>query len=174
MAHHPDPDDPAVQDRNWAELLQELRVTQTGVQLLAGFLLTVPFSNRFGVLDGLARGVYLAVFCGALLSTALLVAPVAFHRVLFRRRQRRWLIETANVCARAGLGTLALTTCGILFLVVDTVLSRPAALGFAVAAVLCFALLWLVLPVVAAGPSDDELREARATRPADAEEGRRR
>ena len=149
MADGPDPDDPDVQDRNWAELLQELRVTQTGVQLLAGFLLTVPFTNRFGLLDGLARGVYLAVFCGALLSTALLIAPVAFHRVLFRERRRRWLIETAHRCARAGLATLALTTSGILFLVVDVVTGRTWAAVAALLAVLVFGGLWFVVPMTA-------------------------
>ena len=149
MDHHPDPDDPDVQDRNWAELLQELRVTQTGVQLLSGFLLTVPFSDRFDSLDTLQRTTYLLVFSGSIVATALLIAPVAFHRVLFRRRRRRWLVEAANTCARIGLAVLALTTCGILFLVVDLVLGRAAGwvvLGIAAAA---FAVLWLGLPVIA-------------------------
>lgn len=146
MAERPDPDDPETQDRNWAELLQELRVTQTGVQLLSGFLLTVPFSNRFPLLDGLERATYVAVFTGSILATVLLIAPVAFHRVLFRRRRRRWLVEAANLCARAGLAVLALTVCGILFLVIDLVVARSAAwaaLGVACAA---FVLLWWALP----------------------------
>ncbi|HWU20845.1 MAG TPA: DUF6328 family protein [Nocardioides sp.] len=146
MRAEPDPDDPDVQDRNWGELLQELRVTQTGVQVLSAFLMTVPFTNRFDTLDHTERTAYLLVFTCSIVSTALLVAPVAFHRVLFRRRRRRWLIEAAHVCARLGLATLAVTTSGIFFIVVDLVVSRTAgwiALGIAGAA---FGLLWLVLP----------------------------
>lgn len=146
MANDPDPNDPDVQDRNWAELLQELRVTQTGVQVLSGFLLTVPFSSRFASLDGTQRAAYLLVFTSALLATALLVAPVAFHRVLFRRRRRRWLIDAAHVCARAGLTALALTTCGIFFLVVDLVGSRAAAWAALISSGATFGLLWFVLP----------------------------
>ena len=74
--------------RNWNELLQELRVTQTGVQILTGFLLTVPFSNRFEDLTAFQRDVYLAVLAGSVLTTGLVVAPVAMHRVLFRQRRR--------------------------------------------------------------------------------------
>lgn len=146
MATTPDPNDPSVQDRNWTELLQELRVTQTGVQLLSGFLLTVPFSSRFPELDGVERTAYVLAFAGSILATALLVAPVAFHRVLFRRGRRRWLIEAANICARAGLSSLALTTSGIFFLVIDLVVSRPAAWAALAAAGAVFTALWLVLP----------------------------
>ncbi|GAB3866888.1 hypothetical protein GCM10028801_39730 [Nocardioides maradonensis] len=146
MSSAPDPDDPRVQDRNWNELLQELRVTQTGVQVLSAFLMTVPFSSRFGALDSTERAAYLAVFTCSVISTALLVAPVAFHRVLFRRRRRRWLIEAAHVCARAGLAMLALTTSGIFFLVVDLVASRTAGLAALAVAGAAFTLLWLVLP----------------------------
>ena len=105
--------------RNLNEILQELRVTQTGSQILAGFLLTVPFSNRFDQLtDGQVR-IYLGVLCGAVLATGFLVAPVAFHRVLFRRDARRWIVESANQAARTGLALLALTSAGVLFLVFD-------------------------------------------------------
>lgn len=146
----PDPNDPETLDRNVNELLQELRVTQTGVQLLSGFLLTVPFTERFSELDGVQTRVYVAAFCGSVLATVLLVAPVAFHRVLFRRRQRRWIVEAANWCALGGLSMLALTTGGILFLVLDVVGPRSAA---AVAVSVCltlFVLVWLVLPLVGA------------------------
>ena len=67
-------------NRNWDELLQELRVVQTGVQILTGFLLTVPFSSRFGDLDRLQVDAYLAVLCGSVLTTGFVIAPVAFHR----------------------------------------------------------------------------------------------
>ncbi len=76
-------------DRNWAELLQELRVMQMGVQILTGFLLTLPFQQRFGDLDTFQTDVYLALVALAVLSTGLFVTPVSLHRTLFRRTARR-------------------------------------------------------------------------------------
>ena len=71
-------------DRNWSGLLQELRVAQTGVQLLTGFLLTLPFQQRFTQLDGVMRTVYLVTVACSIGATVLLVAPVSMHRLLFR------------------------------------------------------------------------------------------
>ena len=90
-------------DRNWASLLQELRVVQTGVQLLTGFLLTLPFQQRFDILADDMQRVYLATVSVAVLSTALLIAPVGMHRLLFRRHQLAALVSAAHVCAYAGL-----------------------------------------------------------------------
>lgn len=143
----PDPDDPDTLDRNLAELLQELRVTQTGVQILTGFLLTVPFSSRFEQLDHLQRTSYLIVISGAVLTTGLVVAPAAFHRVLFRHGQRRWLVEAANICARAGLTMMALTSAGVLFLVFDVVLGTTAGVLAGLAALVFFAGAWLIPPL---------------------------
>lgn len=143
----PDPDDPEVLNRNWTELLQELRVTQTGVQLLSAFLLTVPFTDRFKLLDPTQRHAYVLCFSGSVLATAFLVAPAAFHRILFRRRQRRWIVEAAHICATVGLAILALTTSGIIFLVFDVVGPRPLALAALAAAVTVFGGLWLALPL---------------------------
>lgn len=139
--------DPRRLDRNWNELLQELRVTQTGVQLLSGFLLTVPFSDRFSDLDAVQHTTFLVVFAGSVLATALLVAPVAFHRVLFRQHRRRWLVDAANLCARAGLAVLAITTSGALFLVFDLLVRRELAAGAGALAAGLFAGLWLILPL---------------------------
>ena len=135
--------------RNMNELLQELRVTQTGVQILTGFLLTVPFTDRFPDLDGLQRTTYLTVLCGSILTTALVVAPVAFHRLLFRRRMRRWLVEAANIAARAGLTMLALTSSGAVFLVFDVVTTRTGAFVALGAGILLFLTLWVVPPLFA-------------------------
>ena len=99
--------------RNWDELLQEIRVTQTGVQILTGFLLTVPFSNRFDDLTAFQKDVYLAVLAGSVLTTGLVVAPVAMHRVLFRQRRRELLVEWGNRFAMSGLALLALTLSGV-------------------------------------------------------------
>jgi hypothetical protein len=152
-AHHPttDGDDEETNaerlDRNWNELLQELRVTQTGVQVLTGFLLTVPFSNRFGDLTQLQRTAYLTVLTGSILATALIVSPAALHRVLFRHGQRAWLVETANRLARAGLGMVALTTTGVAFLVFDVVVGVAAGIVAGLVALAVFVVLWVALPI---------------------------
>jgi hypothetical protein len=143
---HPSPHDPETIDRNWGELLQELRVTETGVQILTGFLLTVPFSNRFSDLDSLQRHAFLVVLCGSVLTTALVVAPAAFHRILFRHRARPWLVEAANRCARAGLVLMAATISGVLFLVFDVVAGRTAGTVAMAVALLTFVTLWWAIP----------------------------
>jgi hypothetical protein len=133
--------------RNLNELLQELRVTQTGVQILTGFLLTLPFSQRFGALDHVQRMAYLAILSGSVLATGLIIAPVAFHRVLFRHGQRPWLVRAANRAALAGLVSLALTTSGVVWLVFDLVVDRTLASVAGVVSLLFFGLLWAAVPL---------------------------
>ncbi|HET8602513.1 MAG TPA: DUF6328 family protein [Marmoricola sp.] len=133
--------------RNWGELLQELRVTQTGIQVLTGFLLTVPFSSRFSDLTQLQTTAYLVVLSGAVLSTALMMSPAAFHRVLFRHGDKPWLVDTANQMARAGLAVVALTTGGVLFLAFDVVINIVAGVLAGVLVVIVFALLWVGIPL---------------------------
>ncbi len=133
--------------RNLNELLQELRVTQTGVQILTGFLLTLPFTTRFSSLDQVQRTSYLAVLCGSVLATGLIIAPVAFHRVLFRHGERPWLVEAANWAARAGLVSLALTTSGVVWLVFDLVTNRTLATVAGVLSLVFFGTLWAVVPL---------------------------
>ncbi|HEX2893248.1 MAG TPA: DUF6328 family protein [Marmoricola sp.] len=145
-----------VLDRNWNELLQELRVAQTGTQILTGFLLTLPFSNRFAELDHDQERLYLAVLIGSVVATGLNVAPVAYHRILFRRRKRRWLVAAANLAARAALVMLALDSAGVVLLVFDVVVGRTPAVVAGVA-VLGFLLgLWGVVPLAARGASPRE------------------
>ena len=136
--------------RRWNEMLQELRVAQTGVQVLTGFLLTVPFSQRFGDLDDVQRTAYLVVVSSSILAAGLLIAPVAFHRVLFGRHEKEWLVEAANVSARAGLTALGVTMSGVVFLVFDVVLDRTASIIATSTTVVVLAALWLVLPLVGA------------------------
>lgn len=136
-------------ERNWNELLQELRVTQTGVQILTGFLLTLPFSPRFAELDGTQKTIYLALIMGSVATTGLIVAPVAFHRLLFRRRQKPWLVSAADVTAKLGLACLAMTTSGVILLVFDVVTSGTVAVTAAAATLACLVLLWAGTPLVA-------------------------
>lgn len=133
--------------RNWDELLQEIRVTQTGVQILTGFLLTVPFSQRFESLDELQRTVYLCVLASSVLTTGLVVAPAAFHRVLFRHRARDWLVHAADRSASLGLVMVAVTVSGVLFLAFDIVAGNLAAAIAFVATITFFSLLWWAAPV---------------------------
>jgi len=140
--------------RNLNELLQELRVTQTGIQILTGFLLTLPFSQRFKDIDSLQRAAFLAILTGSVIATGLVTSPVAFHRVLFRHGQRPWLVEAANRAARAGLAFLALTTSGVVWLVFDLVTNRTAASVAGLLSLVFFASLWAVVPLRA--PHSDE------------------
>lgn len=133
-------------DRNWNELLQELRVTQTGAQLLTGFLLTIPFQQRFATLDHYQTRLYLVLVVLAVLAVALIVTPVSLHRTLFRRRLKSELVSAGSWLARAGLVVLALALAGVATLLFDVVVSRVAgwtAGGLALAVMIG---LWWVLP----------------------------
>jgi hypothetical protein len=134
-------------DRNWADLLQELRVGQTGVQLLTGFLLTLPFQQRFTHLDYASRIVYLVTVGFAVGATAALIAPVSIHRLLFRRHARRSLVSISHRCALAGLAMLGVAVCGAVYVITALVLRDLAGgIGAGIAAAV-FLALWLALPL---------------------------
>ncbi|WP_078284665.1 DUF6328 family protein [Mycobacteroides chelonae] len=135
-------------DRNWASLLQELRVLETGVQLLTGLLLTLPFQQRFIVLDHPMRLVYLATVACSVVSTVLLVAPVGMHRVLFRRHRLAVLVAAAHRLAFAGLLSLGLAMVGVTDIVFDTVSGRRAGIASGAVALVAFSFCWLVLPLI--------------------------
>jgi O-antigen/teichoic acid export membrane protein len=134
-------------DRNVMELLNELRVAGIGVQVLFGFLLSLPFTSRFARLDPAQRGVYLATVTFTTLSIALLVAPVAYHRLLFRRHEKESLVRVTNVLAIAGLVTVGLAVSCAVLLVVSFVAPGAPAVVITAIAVLAFAGLWFVLPL---------------------------
>ncbi len=134
-------------DRNWSILLQELRVTQTGVQLLTGLLLTLPFQQRFTLLSDTMRIVYLVTVACSLASTVLLVAPVGMHRVLFRRHRLDTLVATAHRCALSGLLLLGTALVGVTIVIFSTV-AGPAA-GWIAGSFFAagFAYLWISVPL---------------------------
>lgn len=134
-------------DRNWADLLQELRVAQTGVQLLTGLLLTVPFQQRFPTLPGHAQAVYLVTTALSVAATGLLIAPVGMHRLLFRRHARQVLVSVGQGCAVGGLGLLGLAVTGVVLLIFDTVAGTAAGVAAAGCAFVLFAGLWGVMPL---------------------------
>jgi hypothetical protein len=135
-------------DRNWDDLLQELRVAQTGVQLLTGLLLTVPFQARFDRLEQQEIVVYLVTFGLAVLASGLLITPVVLHRVLFRQHARRTLVSAGQRFALAGFAALALAVVGVCALIFDVVVGIAAGVAAAVVAFVVFALLWAAVPVL--------------------------
>jgi heme exporter protein D len=135
-------------DRNFIELLQELRVAQTGVQILFAFLLTLPFTNRFGDISSLDKAVYVITLVASATATALLIAPVSDHRQVFREGHKPQLVRTASMLAQAGLAVLLVAMIGAVFLVLDVVAGLGWAVGLGVAITLLFLALWYVLPKV--------------------------
>jgi hypothetical protein len=134
-------------DRNWSDLLQELRVVQTGVQLLTGFLLTLPFQQRFTRLDDSSKDAYLATVAAAVIATAALVAPVSIHRLLFRRHARESMVGISHRCALVGLLMLGLAVCGVVNVITALVLTdRAAAIATSLTAVI-FLSAWVLLPI---------------------------
>jgi putative flippase GtrA len=134
-------------DRNLAELLQELRVAGLGVQVLFGFLLSLPFTMRFTLLSHAQRQLYLASLVLAALSTALLLAPVAYHRLVFRQQQKERLIRAANVMAICGLVSVGLAISAAVLLVTGFVDGGLPAVLVTALIVCLFSGLWFVLPL---------------------------
>jgi hypothetical protein len=134
-------------DRNYAELLQEIRVAQTGVQLLLAFLLTLAFTPRFAALTAFQRHVYVTSLILGSAATALLIAPAPFHRMVFRRRLRTHLVRAGSLFALCGLALLMFSLTSALLLVLDVTLgTRPA--EYVAAAILgWFGLWWYLLPL---------------------------
>jgi hypothetical protein len=140
-------------DRNFVELLQELRVAQTGVQILFAFLLTLSFMDRFAAIDAFQRGVYLFTLVASATTVALLVAPVAVHRLLFQRGRKRELVHVGHRLAVCGLMSLATTMLAGMLLVLDVVVGRVAAVAGVAALTVVFAVLWAGVPLrVRRGP----------------------
>lgn len=135
-------------DRELNELLQELRVTLPGVQVLFAFLLTVPFSQRFGQLTSTQRTAYFVAFLTAAVATALLLAPAAYHRIQWRQHDKERLLRTSTVLAIVGLGFLALVMAAAAFVVSDVLYETTWAAVIAAGVVALLAAFWFVLPLM--------------------------
>lgn len=136
-------------DRNWDELLQELRVAQTGVQVLAGFLIILPFQQRFDVLSPGERRLYLVALALAIVASVLFLAFVVAHRVLFRWHEKDSLVSAAHQLARAGLVALTLTFVAGISLVFSVVVGTGAAVAAAAGLLAVCVVAWLVVPGLA-------------------------
>lgn len=133
-------------DRNWNELLQELRVIQTGTQILTGFLLAAVFQSRFEDLDDFQRNSYLVLVVTSVLTTLVGLAPVSLHRVLFRKHAKGRIVRYTDYFVQATLAGVAITVAGIGLLIFDVVLGRVWGLVFAVLILIVVVMLWIVVP----------------------------
>ncbi|MFJ9624484.1 DUF6328 family protein [Streptomyces sp. NPDC101181] len=148
-------------DRQWAELLQELRVAQTGVQLLFGFLLAVVFQERFTELVDVDRTIYVVTVMLGAATAASLIGPVACHRLLTGRRMKAETVVWASRLTVLGLVLLFCTMCSTLLLIMRVALHNSLALWLVGGMALWFVLCWFVFPVWALArdrrlPTEDE------------------
>lgn len=144
--------------RNINELLQELRVAQAGVQILFGFLLSIAFTEKYATVDWWIRGVHLATVLCAATAVALLTAPAAWHRVLFRQGRREHIVAAGNTFALVGLGFLALAMTGTVLVLGEVILGGWTGMVIGAAALVLYATLWFLLPLLT---SDRDRQTAR-------------
>lgn len=135
------------EDRNLNELLQELRVALPGVQVLFAFLLAVPFQRRFDEVTPFQKNVFFVTLLLTALSTTLLIAPTAYHRLTFRKQRKETLLPLANRLSIAGLYALALAIIGALILVTDFLYGTVPTVVVAGLTGFGFVLLWVFVPI---------------------------
>jgi Family of unknown function (DUF6328) len=152
-------------DRNLADLLQELRVAGIGVQMIFGFLLAIPFASKFSALGTSQRTLYVVTLVLAAVATALLVGPVAYHRLVFRRHLKRHLVGAANVMAILGLAAVGLTVSASVLLVVSYVARGLPTVVIGIFVVCLFAGLWFVYPLTRHWDSRGEQPDPPTTPP---------
>lgn len=133
-------------DRKWNELLQELRVMQTGVQLIAGFLLTLPFQSGFPDLDTYQRRFYLVLVVVALVTTAFVLTPIAVHRRISGKKIKDRLVQLASALTAAVLTGIGVLIVGIATFLFDVVVGRTESLAVGVPLLVLLLVLLLALP----------------------------
>jgi hypothetical protein len=136
-------------DRNWAEILQEFRVTQTGTQIISGFLLTLAFQQRFAGLADYQVTIYVILVILAASTTAIGLGPVGLHRVLFRRHEKRQIVAVGNVLLVVDLACVSLLTGGVALFILDVVVGLVAGLICGAAMFVLLIVLLIVLPQIA-------------------------
>jgi hypothetical protein len=135
-------------DRELIELLNELRVALPGVQILFAFLLAVPFTERFARASELQKNAYFFTFLCAAASTALLIAPSAYHRLTWRQHDKEHLLRVSNRLSIGGTVFLAIAMASTVFVVTDVLFNVTAAALVAGATAAFYALFWYVMPLV--------------------------
>jgi hypothetical protein len=140
-------DEHARTERQMAELLQELRVALPGVQILFAFLLTVPFAQGFNRVTSFQKNLFFATLLATAISTACFIAPTATHRLRFHKRDRKYVIESANTLLIAGLGFLSLAVVGAVALITDYLFDGGARWIWPALIALVLAVLWFLRPL---------------------------
>ncbi|MGW1059991.1 DUF6328 family protein [Micromonospora rubida] len=143
--------------RNFADLLQELRVAQTGVQILFAFLLTLPFSNGFTRTSEFQKDVYIVALLSAAGATAMIISPVAFHRALFRQGRKPELVRFAHRMASGGLALMLVSMVSAVLLITDFVLDRGIAFVLTAITAAWFLTFWVALPFARRSWGDDDI-----------------
>lgn len=133
-------------DRNWENILQELRVTLTGTQVITGFLLALAFQERFTELSAGQVTVYLVLVGLAALSTALGVAPVIVHRTFFRHPAKDDVVILGNRLLLAELIVVGLLATGVTGFIFDVVVGGAAGMAAALISLVVVLALWVALP----------------------------
>jgi len=137
-----------LEHRRLIELLNELRVALTGVQIMFAFLLTVPFTQRFAQVTKFQRYVYFVTLLCAAVAVALLIAPTAHHRILFRRHQKHRLVMFGSSLTIVGLGFLALAMTGVILLITDVLFKTGTVIAVTACVATLFATLWYLIPLL--------------------------
>jgi hypothetical protein len=141
------PETPAQRaDRNWNEILQELRVLQTGTQILTGFLLALAFQASFAELDPAQRVFYLVLICLAALSAVVALAPVALHRAVFHLQVKPALVRVGHNALRGALASVSLLLVGVVAFVFDVVVGFGGAVASGIVLGAIILVLWIVVP----------------------------
>jgi len=142
--------------RNFANLLQELRVAQTGVQILFAFLLTLPFSSGFPKVTEFQKNTYVVALMAAAASTALIISPVAFHQALFRQGRKPELVRFAHHMASGGLAFMLISMVSAVLLITDFLLPGPLALVLSGLTAAWFLTFWAGLPFLRRNWGEDD------------------
>ena len=133
-------------DRHWTELMQEIRLAQTGTQILFAFLLGIAFQPRFQESDQFTHDVYIITLITSAMAVGLFLAPISFHRILFQQGMRDKMVPIAHNLATAALVFLIVSMCGGILLAVNAVVNRKAAYIVVAIVLVWFVLFWYALP----------------------------
>ena len=144
MAERKDPED---LDRELIELLNELRVALPGVQVLFAFLLTLPFTGKFGSLDSGQKMAYQIAFYAIAAAAVLMISPTALHRLRFRRGDKEYILRASNRMILFGLVALAVGMVSTVWLVSELLFEQGTANAIAVVASFVVVGMWFVLPL---------------------------
>jgi hypothetical protein len=143
-----DRDEPEAErlDRNYSELLQELRVAQTGVQVLFAFLLGIAFTQRYTALQTYQRYFYVVTLVAAACTAIFLIAPVAVHRLLFREHRKDEVVDFTSRLAAIGVAFLAISMLSSVLFVLDVVLNLAASIVVTAVLAVTILVVWWLLP----------------------------